>query len=74
MTARDEINNAKQTLRKAGYFIDNLWHIEDVHLNYECTDKQAMNVLESALTNEATMEQIFLAINMKAEELNLKQH
>jgi len=33
-----------------------------------------MNVLESALTNEATMEQIFLAINIKAEELNLKQH
>jgi len=74
MTARDEINNAKETLRKAGYFIDNLWHIEDVHLNYECTDKQAMNVLESVLTDEYIMEMINVSISSQAKELNLKQH
>lgn len=65
---------AKEVLRKAGYFVEYLWQIEDVQAHYECTDEEAMNILESALGNEATMEQIFLAINMKAEEMNLQHN
>ena len=74
MTARDEINNAKETLRKAGYYVDNLWHKEDVQSNYECTDKEAMSVLESVLTDEYIMEMINVSISSQAKELNLKQH
>ena len=57
---------AKQVLRDAGYFVDNLWHIQDV---YNAADgniqkDQAMQVLEMALTNEITTEQIWHSINI----------
>jgi hypothetical protein len=65
------IAQAKFTLKQAGYFVDNLWHIQDV---YNAADgniqkDQAMQVLSMALTNEATMEQIWLAIQMATEIL-----
>ena len=65
------IAQAKFTLKQAGYFVDNLWHIHDV---YNVTDgdiqkDQAMQVLSMALTNDATMEQIWQAIQMATEIL-----
>jgi hypothetical protein len=74
ISASKAINDAKEVLRQAGYYMDNLWHIEDVRMNYECTDKQAMNVLESVLTDEYIMEMINVSISSQAKELNLKQH
>ena len=69
-----EIANAKEVLRKAGYFVDNLWHIDDVKLRYNCEDdNQAQDILNSALTNDATMEQIWFAIDYVAQnETTLK--
>ena len=56
----NEIEQAKKTLRDAGYFTDNLWHIEDVKYRFdECDDETAQTILESALTNESTMQHIF---------------
>jgi hypothetical protein len=56
----NEIEQAKKTLRDAGYFTDNLWHIEDVKYRFdECDDETAQTILESALTNELTMQHIF---------------
>lgn len=58
-----KIEEAKATLRDAGYFVDNLWHVDDVKSRYEgCDDDDAQEVLDRALTNEATMEQIWFAI------------
>ena len=63
---------AKEILRKAGYFVDNLWHIDDVKLRYNCNDdEQAQEILQSALTNEATMEQIWFAVDMAAQDEGL---
>ena len=60
---------AKEVLRNAGYFIDNLWHVDDIKFRYNCDDdEQAQDILNTALTNEATMEQIWFAIDMVAEE------
>ena len=56
------IDNAKAVLKAAGYFVDNLWHVEDVQAKFDCSPTEAMSVLNRALTNEATMEQIWLAI------------
>jgi hypothetical protein len=74
METSREIANAKEVLRKAGYFVDNLWHIDDVKLRYNCEDdNQAQNILNSALTNDATMEQIWFAIDYVAQnETTLK--
>jgi hypothetical protein len=69
-----EIEKAKEVLREAGYFVDNLWHIDDVKLRYNCEDDdQAQDILYSALTNDATMEQIWFAIDYIAQnETTLK--
>jgi hypothetical protein len=40
--------------------------------NYNCTIEEAQEVLDQALTNEATMEQVWFAINFHAEENNLE--
>jgi muramoyltetrapeptide carboxypeptidase LdcA involved in peptidoglycan recycling len=65
------VEQAKKVLEDAGYQVNNLWHIEDVKQNYNCTDEEAMEVLVEALDNEATIEQIFFAVNFHAEEQGL---
>lgn len=62
-----KIEYAKQVLRDAGYFVDNLWHNDDVKSRYLCDDDEAQNVLDRSLTNEATMNQIWFSIDMVAE-------
>ena len=62
-----EIEEAKVLLRKAGYFTDNLWCIEDVQGRFKCDDETAQDILNTALTNEATIEQIHYAIGDVAE-------
>ena len=61
-------DQAKDTLEKMGYQVDNLWHIDDVKGRFECTDEEAMDVLIAALSNEATMEQIWLALEYEAKD------
>jgi hypothetical protein len=65
------IAEAKKLLRDAGYYVDNLWHIDDVKEHYNCDDTEAQEVLDGALTNDATMEQIWNAIDVYAEEYNM---
>jgi hypothetical protein len=57
-----KIDEARATLREAGYFVDNLWHIDDVE--GELTNEKKQSILNKALTNDATMEQIWFAINL----------
>lgn len=66
-----KIEQAKQVLRDNGYYVDNLWSVEDVVSNYNCTDEEAQEVLDGALQNDATMEQIWYAIDYHAEEIGL---
>ena len=68
------IHEAKQALREAGYFVDNLWHVDDVKNATEVSlsTNQAMQVLSMALTNEATMDQIWMSIQIATEILTDK--
>jgi hypothetical protein len=54
--SREKIEDAMRTLRDNGFCVDNLWSIYDVHAVVECTDKQAMDIMHNALTNESVME------------------
>lgn len=54
---------AKDFLRSKGYFVDNLWQVADVQGKFNCTDEEAQEILEEALTNDCTMEQIWFAID-----------
>ena len=68
------VEQAKAVLRQNGFFVDNLWHIDDVKLNYNCeSDEQAQAILDGALTNDATMQQIWYAIEVYAEEDGLNR-
>ena len=68
-----DIAQARLFLKSKGYFMENLWTTDDVTENYNCTQEQAHQVLEMALTNEATIEQIFLAIDDACDHLEIKQ-
>jgi len=57
-----DIKQAKEVLKANGYFVDNLWHVDDVKSKFNCTDEEAQDVLFESLTNEATMEQIWFSI------------
>ena len=64
-----EMKEAKELLESNGYYVGNLWSVDDVHSRHECTNEVAQDILKKALTNEATMEQIWLAIDMYAEQI-----
>ncbi len=69
----NEIEKAKQVLREAGFYVDNLWSIQDVRDDdNELTDEQKMQALDMAFDNEATMEQIFYAIDVSVEIITEK--
>lgn len=67
------VEEAKAFLTKQGYYTGNLWCVYDVQSRYECTEQEAQDVLHGALKNEATMEQIWFAINFHAENDGLKE-
>ena len=73
MSNHQEIEKARTLLKENGYQVYNLWHIDDVKSKFECTDDEAHGVLINALQNDATMEQIWFAIDFHAEEEGLKK-
>lgn len=62
------VEQAKQILRDNGYYVDNLWRVEDVQDRFNCTEEDAQEVLDDALNGEWIMEQIHYAIREVAEE------
>jgi hypothetical protein len=67
-----EIEQAKAILKQHGYFVDNLWSTQDVTDRYECTEEQAYDVLDKALTNEWVMEQIWFSIDDTCDSLEIE--
>lgn len=63
------IAEAKQVLRDNGYFVDNLWSIHDVYnvADGNIQKDQAMQVLEMALTNEVTTDQVWHSIKISID-------
>ncbi len=58
-----KIENAKKVLKDAGYYVDNLWHINDVKQNYKVSDDEAYKILDVALTSDWITERTFEMIN-----------
>jgi len=70
----DEVTKAKEVLRNAGYFVDNLWCNDDIQSFFtDVSKEQCQKVLDGALRNEATMEQIWYAIECVGEDMGLKR-
>ena len=65
-----EIEKAREVLREAGYYVDNLWHIDDVRTLFEnVTDEQAQEILDKSFQNEATFDQIWFAIEQIGQDI-----
>ena len=54
---------AMDALKSLGYYVDNLWHIDDVKQNYDITDEQAYEVIDKAMQLEWTTSTIFEIID-----------
>ena len=67
------IAGAKKFLEEQGYYTHNLWHIDDVMDSYKCSEEEALLVLDKALSNEWTMEQIWFGISEEAIDLGLER-
>jgi hypothetical protein len=65
--------DAKKILEDKGFFVDNLWHINDIKCNYKCSKDIAQQVLYNALTNEYVIQAIWDSIDYFAEDMNLKR-
>ena len=69
----ERIHDAEVILERNGYYTANLWSIDDVKEIFDCNDKLAMEILNDAMTNEGTTEQIWSAIKNVGEDIhNLK--
>jgi hypothetical protein len=66
-----EIDQARDILKSYGFYVDNLWHIDDVIKNWDCGEETAQIVLENAMENESTYEQIWCSIDNAAFFYNL---
>jgi hypothetical protein len=61
-----DLQKAKELLRNQGYYVANLWHVDDVMTRHKVDEETAQQILDDALTNDATFEQIWLAIDIAA--------
>lgn len=66
------VEKAKAFLKQNGYFVDNLWSVNDVLIEWECTEEQAHTILKIALTNASTYNQVWDSIEEAAIFFNLK--
>jgi hypothetical protein len=71
----NEIQQAKEVLRNAGYFVDNLWHIQDVYnvADGNIQKDQAMQVLSMVFNNETITQDLFEYIKFSIDILNDKK-
>ena len=69
----NETEKALNLLSEEGYYVKNLWQADDVMLRWECTEEQALEILDKTFHNEYVNETIFDIISINASELNLKK-
>ena len=65
------IQEAKLFLEKQGYYTESLWCVRDVKQTYQCTDEDALTLLDKVFNSEWVTEQIFGVIDDIAQEMEL---
>jgi hypothetical protein len=63
----------RQELELRGWYTQNLWHVDDVMQNYDCTSEDAMRVLDFVLTSDHVTEEVFRDIDDQAEYSSIKR-
>lgn len=63
------VNQAMDFLKEQGYYINNLYMLEDVTNYFDITDEGAEKVLDATFNNEYVSEEINLMIRETAEAM-----
>lgn len=63
------VNQAKAILKDAGYYVDNLWHIDDVKGLKSMNDDDAYAILDTILSGDYIIEDIANSINQATQTL-----
>ena len=53
------------------YALEHLWHTSDVRTFYDCSDKEAILILNDALSRDSVADEVYKAIENIADEKNL---
>ena len=69
-TPHEQVKLAKALLKSHGYFVDNLWSVDDVQGMFDCDDDTAQEVLYDALTNENVMSNVWISIEICGKEFH----
>ena len=65
-----ELVESLELLESSGYYIQNLWHVEDVKKRLpDLSDDEALGVLDEVLTSDEVFEAIHDKINRVVEEI-----
>jgi hypothetical protein len=66
------VEQAKQVLRDAGYYVDNMWHVNDVKIiDPTISTSDAQEVLNNVMTSAVIMETMWDAIKEQVEHTTL---
>jgi|TARA_R110001592_G_scaffold125249_1_gene334782 hypothetical protein len=69
----NKVVQAKQTLKRNGYIVDNLWQTGDIKQNYICDNDTAEYIVSKALCSEQITSATFEIMDEYAEEAELKR-
>ena len=62
-----DVFNAREVLKKHGYYSNNLWHIDDVTQVHPMSDEKAYEVLDRVMRGEGTVQCIHETIDIMVE-------
>lgn len=62
MNSNEQIGQARDILKSAGYYVDELWSIHDVKSVHPCTDEEAYDILKKVMTSPSIMESVMVEI------------
>jgi len=65
-------NKSIDTLEKMGYYVRNLWRVEDVQSNYNLSDEDALELIDEVMTSEYIVSAIFELIDEKVKNYESK--
>ena len=61
-----DTNDLKDELERRGWFTEIMWHKDDVQMNYNCTQADALGVLERVFKSERVNQIIYDLIDEEA--------
>jgi hypothetical protein len=68
-----DVFHARELLKKHGYYVNNLWHIEDVTQVHPMSDEKAYEVLDKVMRGEGTVQCIHETIDIVVDIMELEK-